>query len=189
MRSLLHIAFIPLIAILLSAGCKKPNVSNEDSIILFQYEYLDTSPVYTHYGFFIDRDGNIITYRNPEDWHLTGNDMVYTEEQLAENLKKSFYTGIRVNDEELTRYEKYIKYLAHSKVSAPRNTGSEDGIASFICYDFSANTGNYRGTIIKTEGEVSSENLNFYSKRIASWLKDIKNSISGEYKTRGLEIF
>ncbi len=180
MRSLLHIAYIVLLAVVLSAGCKKNNVSNEESIILFQYEFLDISPAYNHYGFFIDREGNIITYRNPDDWHFAGNDLVFTEDQLTGNLKKSFYTGIKVPDEELARYEKYIRYLALSKVSAPRITGSEEGTARFICYEFSANTGNYRGTVIKTEGAVSSENLNFYSKRIASWLKDINNSIAGE---------
>ncbi len=177
MKSVIHIVSFSLLIVLLLQGCKKTFVSNDNQVILFQYDYIAEND---HHGFFIDRKGHIITYRNPADWLFAGDDQVYTEDQLARNLKKSSYTGITVPEEELARYEKYIRYLALSKVSAPRNTSSDGGTARFLCYEYSANTGAYRGTVIKTEGAVSSENLNFYSKRMASWLKDICNSLPEE---------
>lgn len=180
MRSSLNILSVCILGILLHSGCKKTSIGNDDRIILFQYEYLSVTPGTDHNGFFIDRDGNIITFRNPSDWHFAGNDLVLTDDQLDENLKQCSYSGIRVPEEELDRYEKYIRYLAFSKVSAPRNTGAENGTSRFLCYEYSPNTGTYRGTIIKTEGAVSSENLNFYSKRIASWLKKINSTIASE---------
>ena len=180
MRLLLKIVSVSLIAFLLHSGCKKTNSGNDDRVILFQYEYLGPAPVNDHNGYFIDSDGNILTYNSPPDWNFPGSDLILTDDQMEENLKQSTYAGIKVPEEELARYEKYIRFLALSKVSAPRNTGSEKGTARFICYEFTPNTGIYSGTIIKTEGAVSSENLNFYSKRIASWLKDIHTSFSAE---------
>ncbi len=180
MRSLFNILSISLIAILLYSGCKKANSGKDDRVVLFQYEYLSQDPENAHSGFFIDSEGNILTYSNPPDWHFAGTDLVLTDDQMEENLKQSIYSGVRVSEEELDRYTKYIRFLALSKVSAARNTGSENGTARFICYEYTHNTGTYRVTTIKTEGAVSSENLNFHSKRIASWLRDINSSLPAE---------
>ncbi len=166
-----------LLLILLTAGCKKSLIRDEGQAMLFQYDYVNNAWGSQHYGFIIDKDGNVLTYNNPEEWNFADNDLIITGEQVSENLNMCSYSGTNVPEEELRKYEKYIKYLALSKISALRNTGADAGTASFICYEYSENPGTYKGTIIKMEGDFSCENLNFYSKKIASWMKDIHNNL------------
>jgi hypothetical protein len=55
---------------------------------------------------------------------------------------------------------------------------NDAGKTEFVCYQFSESTGTYQGYLIKLEGDYTSENLNFYSRKVASWLREISEAIS-----------
>ena len=87
------------------------------------------------------------------------------------------HSGKKISKAELQKHTNYIKNIASSKVTAPKNVAADAGSSEFICYQFSENTGMYKGYIIKTEGDFRSENLNFYSKKVFLWMRTINNSL------------
>ena len=58
-----------------------------------------------------------------------------------------------------------------------KNVAADAGSTKYICYQYSENSGMYKGTLIKMEGDFTCENLNFYSKRVAEWMKSIIDTI------------
>jgi len=177
MKQLLKISLI-LSFILLLAGCKKSFVISEKQRILFQYDYLYNGQVNQHYGFIIDNEGNVLTYNNPVEWNSPDKDLIMTDSQVDENINRCTYSDKIISAEELLKFSGIIENIASSKVTATKNTGTGVGTTSFICYQFSESTGTYKGNVIKMEGDNTCENLNFYSKKVTSWMREIGNSIS-----------
>jgi hypothetical protein len=157
-------------------GCKK-NIISDRQAILFEFEYVNYTLNYQHYGFIIDNEGNVLSYNNPESWNFPDRELRISENQVADNLSACTDTGIRIPKPELQKYSNHIKNIASSKITALKNEADDAGSAEYICYQYSESSGMYKGTIIKMEGDFTCENLNFFSKKVAEWMKNINNSI------------
>lgn len=164
--------------ILLLTGCKKDYMISDKQAILFQIDYVNYAWGYQHNGIMIDREGNVLEYNNPENWNFADDNLILNENAVAENISLCDLTGIKISKDDLIKYSKYINNIASSKVTALKNVAADAGSLVFLCYQYSENTHSYKGYLIKMEGDFTSENLNFYSKKVVAWLKDVKNNTS-----------
>jgi hypothetical protein len=166
---------IVLIAIifLISAGCKKNYVISERQSVLFQLDYVNYAWGYQHNGYIIDNEGSVLSYNNPENWSFPDDEFYLKETQVAENISKCSTTGIKIPGEELQKYTNYIKNIASSKITALKNVGADAGTLEFICYQYSESSQTYKGYLIKMEGDFTCENLNFFSKKVVAWMREI----------------
>ncbi len=172
--------FLFALLVLSLTGCKKNYIISDKQEILFQFEYLNYAWGYQHKGFIIDYDGNVLIYNNPENWNFPDDDFNLDENQVAGNIASCIQTGKKIPKDELQKYINYIGNLASSKVTALRNVAADAGSTDFFCYQFSESTGKYKGYIIKKDGDFTCENLNFYTKKVVAWMRNINNSISGK---------
>jgi len=166
-----------LLLILFFPGCKKSYMISEKQTIIFQYDYINYAWGYQHNGYIIDNEGNILTYNNPEDWNFMDKDMILTDKQVAGNIAKCQASGKKISPDELQKYTSYIKNIASSEVTASKNVAADAGTAEYLCFQYSGSTDSYKGYIIRTEGDFTRNNLNFYSKKVALWMKDINSSL------------
>lgn len=171
-----NISFILLTAFFIT-GCKKNVVINEKQTILFQVDYMNYAWGYQHIGFIIDNLGNVRTYKNPQNWIFPDKDFNLSEIQVRENFENCLNTGKKIPVEELKKYAGYIKNISLSKVTALKNVAADAGTMQYICYQFSDKSGTYKGYLIKMEGDFTCENLNFFSKKVTTWLKNINDTI------------
>lgn len=180
MKSISAILNLIIICCIISlCGCKKNFISADKQEILFQVEILDGDQGKGLQGFFIDINGQVYTYSNPEGWNYPDTDFVISQEKMDENLSKCVYTDLRIKPEEVGRYSLYIDNIASSKVTAAKHSKEKKGTTRFICFRQVEENQNYRGFIIRSEGEISSENLNFYSKKIVTWLREVHQQLPG----------
>ncbi|MCX6326368.1 MAG: hypothetical protein NT144_06930 [Bacteroidia bacterium] len=178
MKSFLVKIFLITLTVLFITGCKKNHVISDKQSILFQLEYVNYAWGYQHNGIIIDTEGNVLTYSNPENWNFPDNNFSLSESQVTENIRSCIQSDKKISKEELQKYSNYIKNIALSKVTAMKNVAADAGSSEFICYQFSENTRTYKGYLIKMEGDFTCENLNFYSKKVAAWMRDINISIT-----------
>jgi hypothetical protein len=174
--TLLKISFL-LLASFLLISCRKNVVINEKQAILFQVEYINYAWGYQHNGFIIDNEGKVLTYKNPQEWIFPDKDFKLNGNQVHANIEKCLYSGKIIPSDELNRYAGYIKNISSSKVTATKNVAADAGSLEYICYQFYELSDSYKGSLIKMEGDFTCENLNFYSKKVATWLKTINDSI------------
>ncbi len=176
---LLSAKFLSVITLLIVlSSCQKTYVVSKSQDILFQYEYINTTGTYSHWGIFVDARGNVLSYDLPEKWNFPRDDQTITQKELLENVALCKSTGLKIPAEVLQKHINSIDNIASSKVSSPKRTSSESGTAYYFCYQYSENSSTYKRTIIKTEGNLKSENLNFYSKKIVSWMNEIRRTVS-----------
>ena len=172
----IYIIFVLLIAFTIS-GCKKNVVIDEKQAILFQVDYVNYAWGYKHNGFLVDNQGNILTYKNPQVWNFPDKDFNLSENQVRDNIGNCLNTGKKIPNEELKKYANHIKNISSSKVTALKNVSADAGSIEYICYQFSEKTGIYKGTLIKMEGDFTCENLNFFTKKVTTWLKNINDTL------------
>ena len=164
--------------ILIETGCKKSHVISENQQILFHFEYINYAWGYHHKGFIIDNKGNVLTFDNPEDWNFPDKENIISEKQVSENITKCRHSGKIIPSDELQKYTNYIKNLASSKITAMKNVAADAGSYEYFCYQYSESNKTYKSYLIKMEGDFTCENLNFYAKKVAVWMKAIESSLS-----------
>jgi len=179
MKTLIKYTFF-IFSILLFISCKKIHVVSEGQKIFFQYEYVNYSSDFRHYGFIIDHEGNILTFNKPEKWNFPGPDKILSQAEIEENISSCIPTGKKIPETELKKFVNYIQNIAASKVSAPRtrHRASKAGTLSYYCFLYSESKAEYKVITVKTEGEVECENLNFFSRRVIEWMRDINRSLN-----------
>ena len=145
--------------------------------ILFQVDYINYAWGYQHNGFIIDNEGKVLTYKNPQEWIFPDKDFKLSGNQVHANIEKCLFSGKIIPPDELIKYARYIKNISSSKVTATKNVAADAGSLEYICYQFHESSDTYKGSLIKMEGDFTCENLNFYSKKVAIWLKNINDTI------------
>ncbi len=155
-------------------GCKKGYIVSEGQKIFFQYDYINYNNKFQHYGIIIDNEGNILAYNNPEKWNFPGNDNVLSSSEVEENLLFCVHTGRQIPKKELQKYVNFIDNISASKISSPRLKSTNIGSHIYYCFQYSETNDDYKAVIIKQEGDIECENLNFYSKKVVEWIKNIQ---------------
>jgi hypothetical protein len=180
-KSSMKLSLIKLLSIFIIAfstwGCQKDHIVSEGQDILFQQEYINYAWGYQHNGFIIESNGNVLTFKNPDKWNFPDKDKKLTEQQVKENISLCTLTGKKITKTELQKYINYIDNISSSKITALKNVGADMGSLVYYCYQFSESNSTYKAAIIKMEGDYECENLNFYSKRVVDWMKDISLNI------------
>jgi hypothetical protein len=166
-----------ILLLMLTAACKKDNLISDKQTVLFQFEYINYAWGYQHTGYFIDKEGNVLTYNNPREWNFPDNDLTLSDKQIAENIAKCSLSSVKASKEDVQKYSNYIKNICSSKVTALKNVAADAGSSEFSCFQFSEKSGLYKGCLIKMEGNFTCENLNFYSKKVVLWMKGISKSV------------
>ncbi|HCI55249.1 MAG TPA: hypothetical protein PLN06_08515 [Bacteroidales bacterium] len=155
-------------------GCKKSYIVSEGQKIFFQYDYINFTGEFQHHGIIIDNEGNVLAYDKPEKWNFPGKDNILTRAEVEENLSFCVPTGRQIPNKELQKYINFIDNISASKISAPRLKSSTMGSHIYYCFQYSEVNDTYKAVIIKQEGDIECENLNFYSKKIVEWMKEIQ---------------
>jgi hypothetical protein len=170
---------VPLIILLvtLMTGCWKNSAISNRQTMLFQFDYVNYAAGYQHHGFIIDNEGNVLTYNNPEKWNFPDRELRISADQVAENLAMCTHSGIKIPKEDLLKYSGHIKNIAATKITAMKNEADNAGSTEYICYQISENSGMYKGSIIRAEGDYTCENLNFFSKKVADWMKHLSTRL------------
>jgi hypothetical protein len=174
--SVIQLTIVILLTLSFS-GCRKTQPVNSSQALLFQFEFVNYAMNYEHKGFMIDNEGNVLSYNNPEAWNFPDRNLNISANQVAENLSLCITTGIKVPAVELRKFAYHIPNIAASRVSALRSAADNAGSAEYICWQYNENNSTYKGSIIRMEGNFTCENMNFYSRRIAEWMKEINNQI------------
>jgi hypothetical protein len=177
MRTIYKNILLLLLVVIFISGCNKKPVIADHQLIYFQFEYINYAWGFQHTGFIIDNEGKVLTFKNPQNWNFPDNNFNLAESQIRDNIGNCHYSGVTIPQDDFKKYVSYIKNISSSKITALKNVAADAGTTEYICYLYSQDSNNYKGYLIKQEGDFTCENLNFYSKKVAAWLKNINDSI------------
>ncbi len=147
--------------------------------ILFHFSFSHFPGSYQNEGWFIDSEGKIKTYSisaNHDDWNFP-EDESFTEERLLGNYLKARDTDEGLNLNDLEEMYDLIDPSKQGPYSELEFLDSEEGSASFYCFDFDPEKKVYQRVVLKKSGDFSQENLNEKAAQLYSRLVEINKNI------------
>jgi len=175
---LLNIKFSGIfLGFLLLTGCQKTYVVSKYQSVLYQLEYSKNSDIKSLSGYYIDTKGNVLIYNSPEKWNFPREDETISKSELLENLSLTKSASKKIESADLQKFINYIDNIGASKVTLTKLHPTDSATLYFCCYQYSDDSEEYKRTIIKAEGRINCENLNFFSKKVVTWMTDIDKTI------------
>jgi hypothetical protein len=158
------------------AGCQKTYVVSKYQSVLYQLEYSKDPDKNLIKGYYIDSKGNILRYNSPVRWNYPREDETISKSELLENLSLTKKDSNKIELTELQKYVNYIDNIAASKVTLTKLHTTDSATLYFYCYQYSDDSEEYKRTLIKTEGRINCENLNFFTKKVVTWMSGIEKT-------------
>ncbi|MGB0862526.1 MAG: hypothetical protein ACPG19_14385 [Saprospiraceae bacterium] len=145
--------------------------------VYFQYEYINYAWVKNHYGWFIDNQGNVMGYNQPDQWNSGSNEGLYAENDLLSNLALVDTLLYTVNIEELQQQVAHISAAHKGTLSDQENTAQDMGTNTLYAFAWDEDKQEYERILIKSTGDWSQENNNSEAKKIFNWLNSVGKEI------------
>ena len=124
-----------LLAGLVLAGCREQERDLPLSQpVLFQYRYMNFAWGPQDYGWLIDHEGRVRTFRMPEGFRGPDSTGLVSEADLLHNLSLTDSTIRLVDGEELEYYSGLITAAAKGETGEARNIACDAGSSVLSCY-------------------------------------------------------
>jgi hypothetical protein len=176
---------LKIVAILLLAGmvsCGKDDDENVNIFtgkILFQYSYINYAWFFQHEGFFIDNEGQILTYSRssnihpyPDNWHFPDENNRITEAEMNENLLQTEISEKKIDKAILQKYARKLSSIKENAYIEYQNS-YDAGASVPVCYLYDEYTKTYKEILLSQYGDFVSINKDKTAKEIDEWLTAI----------------
>jgi hypothetical protein len=151
---------------------------NTTADILFEHYYINNAWGYQHAGYFIDKNGQILTYEEKDvnhhtsAWNFPDNNGYITARALNENLSQTTISQTRVDVSELEKYTNLISQVKENDFTE-QSRGRDKGAFVNVCYLYNETTKTYKRIVLSENGDWIRTNNSPAAKSIDEWLKTI----------------
>ncbi|VAW16673.1 hypothetical protein MNBD_BACTEROID01-263 [hydrothermal vent metagenome] len=144
-------------------------VGQNDSDILFQFEYVNHAWGENHRGFFVVPNGDILSYNLPEGWIFPVGDSI-SASALQNNLLLATDTIGHVDAVTLNQMAGYVGEVFAGKLTEPKNLMADAGSEGYFVYRWDQDSNVYKRATLLIRGDFYQENNSPGAKIIAGWL-------------------
>lgn len=128
---------------------------------------------YSHSGWIIDTDGNVMTFDLPSKWNREDSLGYISESALLENISYCNKKAEKVSKRKLYKHNQLIAGAANGKISLHDNTTADMGTRQYTCYWYDETRNLYKRVILKIEGDMEAVNESKNAAKIVDWMKKI----------------
>lgn len=164
--------------ILISLACDSGvmPVATEQQV-LFQVAYRNFAWGERNSGFFIDSQGRILRYDNPETWHFFDEKAVLTSAQMEENLEQTELNPLKVSLPELKQFSDKIQLIKGSDFSQRKSVGNDMGAVRYYALVFNKTEKSYSPVLLAETGDFEIYRKDPSAIEIRVWLEEIQTKL------------
>lgn len=166
-------AWIILILGLVLVSCEKEYSTTIPYHGFFQFSHESYAFIRQEGGWIIDKNGNLCTYSNPQNWNYPDSQGYISEQQLLQNLSKCTVSGYNISYEDLLKYNAKVPSAVAGKMSEGISMGADIGGYANICYWYDESKGMYKQVILSQWGDWRQYNTSKQARNIDQWLRSI----------------
>ena len=148
------------------------NTPIDQQAVYFEYEYINYAWGFQHNGWIIDEEGNVRSFKLPEDWQYPDSSGMISEAALLYNIKQTDSIIAVVDSTELDKYTALITGARDGRISVRENTAADAGSASLHAYLYDEEKDAYLKIFLASSGDWSSENESYNARKLVKWLKE-----------------
>ncbi len=154
-------------------SCDDESILYDGAVVYFSHYYINYAWGYNHSGFFVDNEGNLKKFSQPENWHFLTNEGYISASKMEENLKQCTITG-SVSKKELSNYVYKMHLIVEGNYSERKNEMFDAGSVASYCYKYDRTTQMYKAVLLDVYGDWAQTNYDKNAQSIDAWLKSIK---------------
>jgi len=142
----------------------------EDQPFYFEYHYINYAWGFQENGWLIDREGNIRSFSQPEDYRLGLIGAFLSLEDLEHNLGLTDSIVGTVEVGELKKYKNYIPAAADGEIGEASSIAADAGTSVLSCYMYDPEMNAYQYVFLAQSGDWEQFNLSGDAEKIVDWL-------------------
>jgi len=146
--------------------------------VLFQFEAANEAWGHYQKGWFIDQEGYVRVYDQPQNWIHPDMYNIISESAMKSNLLSADSICFRIDPKVLSRKLALIKKASEGKLSEPVWAMFDSGALLYFCYTYDYLTSSYQSFLLSQAGDVEIQNTSKEAKELDAWLKEIKRQVS-----------
>lgn len=139
--------------------------------VLFQYEYINYAWGFRHNGFFLDQDGRIVSFKQPEKWIFPDSTGLLTKADLQYNLAQCDSVFGRVNQRELDNNYDKIQDVRLGTILDNGLIMADAGTGVMSAWYWNDKLRSYENVFLMSNGDRSRVNTHPDVKGIVEFLK------------------
>jgi len=161
--------------LILGACCKDETPTDISQPVLFEYEFINHAWVYTHMGWLIDAEGNVLGYNLPGNWNEVDAEGYIGKSEVIENLSQTDTMYFKVDNQELLENAKHRFDLPGARVDTSDQYMADAGIGVLYVYVWDTEVEKYNRVLLASRGDIRMTNTHPKVKSIVSWLEGVGN--------------
>lgn len=175
----LNIYFVSFFIISILMSCdSQVYICQPNQKVLFQCERINYAWSYFHRGWFIDSEGYVRAYVQPEHWTFPNVSGTLRDTAMLANLVQADSICLQIDAKELSDKVRLIERASKSVLSKPSNEMNDYGAIVYNCYTYDPKTRSYHCFLLNQYGDIMISNKSAAAKELYLWLQDITNQVA-----------
>ncbi len=162
---------VSVFVLFLFHGCDEPE-TDQNTEIIFQFEYINYAWSFQHRGFLIDKEGKILSFEKPAGWIFPENNSITTKD-LINNLNKALKISGQVELKKLEEMTEIALGISNESLTKPENRMADAGTEGYYFFRLNSETRKYERTTLLQRGDWSQENKGKDADTVIKWLLEI----------------
>ncbi len=171
-----YLLFILLFPLFMSCESEE-YICQPNQKVLFQFEAANEAWGHFQNGWFIDQEGYVRVYEQPQNWIHPDRYNKISESDMDANLLYADSTCFRIEPTVLSRKVALIKKASEGKLSEPVSVMADAGGLSYYCFTYDSITSSYQSFLLSQAGDVEIQNTSKEAKELDVWLKEINQQV------------
>lgn len=145
--------------------------------VLFQFERANYAWGSFQRGWFIDSEGYVRTYDQPQHWlHLDQYSQI-SKSDMDANLLNADSVCFKIDAQELAKKVELILKASEGKLSEPAYVMADYGGLTYSCFMFDTTSQKYQSILLSQSGDVEIHNTSNEAKVLFEWLVEINQQV------------
>jgi len=153
-------------------------VCQPDQKVLFQCERINYAWGDFHRGWFIDSEGYVRAYVQPENWTFPNASGTLSDTAMLANLIQADSICLQIDAKELSDRVRLIERASKGELSKPVNEMNDYGAVVYNCYTYDRKTSSYHCFLLDQYGDIMISNKSEAAKELYLWLQEITNQVA-----------
>lgn len=176
LRFTLLFGSLSLLGLLSACGDKLANdedvkaFRNQD--VVFQYDVWNLLSG-RHIGWFIDGEGAILGYNQPEGWEVVDDQGYYTSAAMLSNFSQADSLIGTIKDKVMNQQVSLIKDAAQGMLVEGQRGWNSDGTIRYVAYIYEPETQRYKEVPLKETQAIQSINNSGAAQELLDWMQEI----------------
>jgi len=170
--------FLLLLIIPLFLSCESDiYVVRAGQRVLFQFEQSNYAWSSFQRGWFIDHEGNVRKYDQPQHWLFPDQYNIISKSDMDANLLYADSVCFKIDALVLSKKVELIQKASEGKLSKPAYVMADFGGISYYCFKYDTTTQKYQSFLLSQTGDVEIKNTSEEAKELFDWLLEINQQV------------